>query len=129
MHVVTRGQTINTDYYLKTLEETVIPWANVRYGEHQRELIQYHAPCHVSKKPITRMTPRMQFWPKRVFLPSSPDLGVLGYAILAHLQENVNKKSYNSVDALLKAIKSSWKVMKPEWVEEFNVCTLLLFEN
>ena len=57
------------------------------------------------------MTPRMQF------PPSSLDLNVLDYAIFAYLQENVYKKPYNPVYALLKAIKFSLNEITLECVK------------
>ena len=59
IYVVPECQTINTEYYLKNLEETVILWVNACYGEHQWLLIQDSDPRHVSKKATTYI------WPQR----------------------------------------------------------------
>ena len=69
MYVVPKGQTINTENILDILEETVIPWPNAHYGEHQWALIQDNAPCHDSKKANAWITPKMQSSAKKSFAP------------------------------------------------------------
>ena len=91
-------------------------------------LIQDNVPCHVSKKAVAWMSPRMQFWTQGVCPPFS-DLNVLDYAISAHIQENVNKKlCIQYVRCTLEGHESSLKVMKFEWVKWFiqNVAIWLL---
>jgi hypothetical protein len=109
---------VNSEYYITILEKTVIPWANKRYGAMNWVLVQDNAPCHVSKRTVSWMTPKMNFWPKGVWPPSSPDLNVLDYAVFACLQKEVNKKPYSSIALLLKSIKKAWSGLKEEWVKK-----------
>ena len=96
----------------RILEERVIPWANKRYVAMNCVLVQDNASCHVGKKTVSWITPKINFWHKGVLHSSSLDLNVWDYAVFAHLQRAVNKNPYNSTDLLLRSIKKACDCVK-----------------
>ncbi len=75
-HIFPSGLRVNTDVYVKLLEEVVFPWLALQYPPDQKFMwIQDSAPAHVSKKSMTVLNSKFHVvvqpnqWPS-----NSPDL-------------------------------------------------------
>ena len=60
---VPKGQTVNSEYHMNTLKETVPPWANKRY------CVQDNAPCDAEDRFLD--DPKINCWHKGVWPPIS----------------------------------------------------------
>lgn len=100
---------VNTQVYIKMLDEKVLPWITESFGN--------HAPSHTSN--LTQQWCKDHFsgfWNKNVWPPLSPDINPMDFAIWSILESDVSAKSNSSVAALKNALLASWSAFDKEVV-------------
>jgi hypothetical protein len=82
-----KGTKVNTDEYIKVLEDVVKPWILANYGPHQKYIFQQDgAPCHTSNRTQKWLKDNMKgFWPKDMWPLSSLDLNPLDFLVWAYI--------------------------------------------
>ena len=116
------GLKVNTDVYMNILKDHVLPWMKTNFGAHQHVIFQQDgAPCHTSKRTQAWLKENMEFWPKDIWPPSSPDLNPLDYSIWAYVQAKACERSHPSVGALKASITKAWNSMTVSYIEK--VCS------
>jgi inhibitor of nuclear factor kappa-B kinase subunit alpha len=113
-----KGTKVNTDEYIKVLEDVVKPWILANYGPHQKYIFQQDgAPCHTSNRTQKWLKDNLKaFWPKEMWPPSSPDLNPLDFSVWDYVARRACKTSHANLDSLKAAITAAWSSMTPEYV-------------
>uniref|UniRef100_A0A2M4DS66 Putative transposable element n=1 Tax=Anopheles darlingi TaxID=43151 RepID=A0A2M4DS66_ANODA len=116
------GVKMITDVYVDILKKHVLPWVKANFGAPQNVVFQQDgAPCHTSNRTQTWLKENMNFWPKVIWPPSSPDLNPLDYSIWAFVQAKACESSHRSVDSLKASIIKAWASMSETYVTK--VCS------
>ena len=84
-------------------------------------LMQDGAPCYTWNVVQSWFWVHLNFWPKDIWPPSSPDLNPLDYLIWANVQGKVNVKQYTNTKAIKAAINKVWADMSRDKIK--NICT------
>ena len=107
---------MNSQVYLKMLEENVLPWLTETFGE-QYIFTQDGAPAHTSNVSQKWCKEHFQgFWDKNMWPPSSPDINPMDFSIWSILESDVSKISHSSVTALKQALATAWSNVDQETV-------------
>ena len=113
---IEEGAKVNSQVYLKMLEENVLPWLTETFGE-QYIFTQDGAPAHTSNVSQKWCKEHFQgFWDKNMWPPSSPDINPMDFSIWSILESDVSKISYSSVTALKQALATAWSNVDQETV-------------
>ena len=105
------------EYLDLVLKPHVLPWIQANFADDDNViLMQDGAPCHTSNVVQNWLRANVNFWPKDIWPPSSPDLNPLDYSIWANVQARVNVKQYPNTDALKVAINKVWADMSGDEV-------------
>ena len=113
-------QTIRMDskVYQDLLKKHFLPWLKANYKEGEYVFQQDSAPCHASKSTADFLRRNsVEFWPKAMWPPASPDLNPLDYAIWSRLVRDVNKVRHTNKDELKKAIVDAWEDMDADYLK------------
>ena len=109
------------DYLELVLKAHVLPWIQANFDDTQNAvLMQDGAPCHTANMVQNWLRGHLNFWPKDVWPPSSPDLNPLDYSIWANLQAKVNVKQYPNSEALKFSINKAWAQMSGDEIK--HIC-------
>jgi hypothetical protein len=105
-HIFAKGLKINTDEYLKVMEDVVKPWMDqVATGRHYI-FQQDGAPAHNSKRTQEWLKANLpEVWEKEIWPPSLPDCNPLDYFVWGVAELQVNKAPYSTTDSLISKIK------------------------
>jgi transposase len=113
---VDKGVKINARFYQEEiLRGALHPWAQEHFAGRQWILQQDWAPAHGAKTRLAlceRLFP--EFWGKDIWPANSPDLNPMDYAIWSILEQKVSARSYNTVDALKRALIRAWNEISVE---------------
>ncbi|XP_014780575.1 uncharacterized protein LOC106876512 [Octopus bimaculoides] len=110
---------VNTSY--KTLRYQVLPWLKANYPDGNYVWTQDGAPAHTARKiQDFRKSNFSKFLESCFWLPSSPDLNPLDYAIWGVLEHATNRTLHSNVDSLKDTIKEEWEKLSPEYLR--NTC-------
>lgn len=113
---IEEGVRVNTQVYIKMLDEKVFPWITESFGK-RYVFTQDGAPSHTSN--LTQKWCKDHFsgfWDKNMWPPSSPDINPMDFAIWSILESDVSAKSYSSVAVLKDALLASWSRFDEEVV-------------
>ena len=105
------------EYLDRVLKPHVLPWIQQNFQD-QSELIfmQDGAPCHTSKLVQEWLSENLNFWPKEVWPPSSPDLNPLDFSIWAYVQAKACKVQHPNLDALQLSVSKVWNDMTEAFI-------------
>ena len=107
---------------MNILKDHVLPWMKANFGAPQHVIFQQDgAPCHTSKRTQAWLKENMEFWPKDIWPPSSPDLNFFDFSIWAYVQANACERSHPSVGALKASITKAWNSKTDSYIEK--VCS------
>lgn len=114
-----QGLRLNTDGYIKCLEEVVLPWIKGVAGERPYAWQQDSAPCHTSRRSLAwlsdnfsdHITPDM--WP-----PNSPDCNPLDYYVWGAVERETNKTPCKTKDELKARIMATFNNLNKETVQK-----------
>ena len=110
------------DYLEIVLKANVLPWIRANFDNTDNVvLMQDGAPCHTSNLVQNWLRANVNFWPKDVWPPSSPDLNPLDFSIWANIQAKVNVRQYPNTDALKTSITKVWNDMSADEIRK--VCS------
>jgi transposase len=109
------------EYLELVLKSHVLPWIEANFDDPENVvLMQDGAPCHTANLVQNWLRTHINFWPKDVWPPSSPDLNPLDFSIWATVQARVNVKMYPNTDALKASISKVWADLSGDDIR--NVC-------
>lgn len=112
-----KGFKLNTEGYLKILQENVLPWVRANYEDMGKVIFtQDGAPCHTSKATQAWLKENMKFWDKSIWPPSSPDLNPLDFSIWASVQTEASKVQHPNLKSLKKAVTKAWNNLSQECI-------------
>ncbi len=105
-HIFPKGLRVNTEEYLKVMQDVVKPWMDqVAAGRHY-VFQQDGAPAHNSKRTQDWLKENLpEVWEKEIWPPSSPDCNPLDYYVWGVCELDVNKAPHNTVESLVAKIK------------------------
>jgi hypothetical protein len=104
-HFFPKGLKINTDEYIKVLEEVVKPWMDKVAGGRPYVFQQDGAPAHNSKRAQDWCRENLlEFWGKELWPPTSPDCNPLDYFVWGVSELHVNRMPHNTSAALIEKI-------------------------
>ena len=110
-HFFPKGLKINTDEYIKVLEEVVKPWMDSVAGGRHYVFQQDGAPAHTSLRTQEWCRKNLpEVWEKEIWPPSSPDCNPLDYFVWSVCEVHVNKapnKNSGSLMAKMKEVMGS----------------------
>ena len=105
-HFFPKGLKINTDEYIKVLEEVVKPWMDSVAGGRHYVFQQDGAPAHTSARTQEWCRKNLpEVWEKEIWPPSSPDCNPLDYYVWSACEVLVNKAPHNTSGSLMAKIK------------------------
>ena len=109
---------MNSEIYQNLLKEHFLPWLRANYRPGEYVFQQDSAPCHASVSRAKFLTKEgVEFWPKNMWPPASPDLNPLDYAIWSRLVRQVNQIRHTNKDALKNAIVDAWEDMDADYLK------------
>jgi hypothetical protein len=104
-HFFPKGLKVNTDEYIKVLEEVVKPWMDQVAGGRPYVFQQDGAPAHNSKRTQDWCRANLpEFWGKELWPPSFPDCNPLDYFLWDVSELHGNKMPHNTSAALMEKI-------------------------
>jgi transposase len=110
------------DYLELVLKPHVLPWIQENFDDDDNVvLMQDGAPCHTANLVQNWLRTRINFWPKDVWPPSSPDLNPLDFSIWANVQAKVNVKQHPNTEALKASINKVWADMSGDEIR--TICS------
>ncbi|CAK9825624.1 Transposable element Tc3 transposase [Anthophora retusa] len=105
------GVKMNATYYReKVLEAALKPWADKHFGRRPWTFQQDSAPSHkarVNQEWLKNHVPH--FISAQQWMSNSPDANPMDFSIWAILENKVNTRKYESLDALKSALVREWK--------------------
>lgn len=111
-----KGVKVNQEIYRKqVLEDVLLPWAQIHFGNQQWVFQQDSAPAHRAKTTqawLHHNVPRFitsQQWP-----PYSPDLNPLDYSIWSILESKVCATKHTTVESLKRHLLAAWEEIDVE---------------
>jgi hypothetical protein len=112
------GTKITADVYIELLEKKVKPWIRRTYGLDSNYVLQQDgAPCHTSRKTQKWLVDnQINFWPKEIWPPNSPDLNPMDYSVWAHVARRACRTSHSNVESLKVSITRAWRTMSSEYI-------------
>lgn len=114
---VPAGNRINAAAYQELLASRVLPWLKANFPDGNFVLQQDGAPPHSANSTQKFLRDAgINFWPKTLWPPSSPDLNPLDFSIWARVEAEACAKSHSSVEALKTAISRTWSKMDGEFI-------------
>ncbi len=115
---VERGMKVNQENYQAILRTKVKPWIDANYPEGQYIFQQDGAPAHTAG--ATQEFLRQEgfsFWSKEIWLPSSPDLSPLDFAIWDAVAGVVcAKEDVPNLDTLKHRVSTAWRKLDEDFV-------------
>ena len=109
------------EYISHVLEPHVLPWISANYDNPRDPVfVQDGAPCHTAKITQKWLDEHLNYWPKDMWPPSSPDLNPLDFSIWAKVQSDACKDSHPNTAALIKSVTKAWSNMSEEYIR--NTC-------
>lgn len=112
------GLRLDSKLYIdRVLVSHVLPWIQKNYPD-PREYIfmQDGAPCHTSKITQKWLEEHLNFWPKEVWPPSSPDLNPLDFSIWAKVQAQSCKQQHPNLGKLKSSVFRAWAGLDPDFI-------------
>ena len=108
---------VNTEVYIKALEEVVKPWVEEVTAGASYVFQQDSAPAHAAKKTQEWCEENLDMvWTKEFWPPNFPGLNPLDYYVWGEVERQSNKKPHNSKEALKTAIREAMGSMEKEVV-------------
>jgi inhibitor of nuclear factor kappa-B kinase subunit alpha len=110
------------EYLDKILIPHVLPWIQMNFPNNNNViLMQDGAPCHTAKIVQNWLLENINFWPKEIWPPSSPDLNPLDYSIWAFVQSKACNCQHPNIDSLKSAVSDVWADMSESRIQK--VCS------
>ncbi len=104
-HFFGKGLKVNAEEYVKVLRDVVKPWMDGVAAGHHNFFQQDGAPAHNSKLAQDWCAANLlEFWPKEIWPPSSPDCNPLDYYVWSVCEQEVNKAPHNTAASLMAKI-------------------------
>ena len=110
-HIFQKGLRLNSEIYIKVLEEKVFPWIQGVAGDRPWVWQQDGAPCHTSDRTADWLEEncakfggvfvRKEMWP-----PNSLNANLLDYFYWSYIEGKVNKQALKSKAALVQKIRA-----------------------
>ena len=119
-HPIFIDQNVRMDskVYQDILRRHFLPWLRENYAPGTYVFQQDSAPCHASVSTAEFLRKQsVEFWPKSMWPPASPDLNLLDYAIWSQLVRQVNKVRHTNKDELKNAIIQAWGDMDADYLK------------
>ena len=105
------------EYIDRVLKTHVLPWVRATYGEENEVVfMQDGAPAHTANIPQKWLEENLDFWPKTIWPPSSPDLNPLDFSIWAKVESMACKKPHTNVKTLKDDIRKAWAKMSKAYI-------------
>ena len=123
LRFVEPGAKINSDYYvnkiLKPFLSRDIPRLYPKRAKIRPVLHQDSAPSHVSKKTIDFLEKcEIKYVKPEEWMPKSPDVAPMDYAIWGYLKQRLNKIKIETLDELKKKLLNEWKKMEQNYIDK-----------
>ena len=117
-----KGMRMGSKEYLEeVLIPHVKPWIDANFPDATNVVfMQDGAPCHTSKVVQKWLSENINFWPKDVWPPSSPDLNPLDFSIWAYVQAKSCDQQHPNLDHLKAAVADVWNNLSVTYIR--NVC-------
>jgi len=110
------------DYLDQILMPHVLPWIQTNFSNDDNViLMQDGAPCHTAKSVQKWLADNINFWPKDMWPPSSPDLNPLDFSIWANIQSKACNCQHPNLDSLKAAVEEHWNNMSDDYITK--VCS------
>ena len=110
--------------YLEVMKKVVKPWLDQAYPEGNYCWQQDSAQGHKVKVTQERCHAHLaDFWPAKMWPPSSPDLAPLDFGIWGYVESKACAVPHPSVDALKVSVEKEWAAMSEDHVRK--VCHAL----
>lgn len=119
---VPTGSRVTAAAYQELLRSHVLPWLQHHYPDNGFVLQQDGAPPHTANSTQNFLREAgVQFCPKTLWPPSSPDLNPLDFSIWARIELEACAKCHSNVTALKASIRKAWGNMDREYI--MKVCS------
>jgi histone-lysine N-methyltransferase SETMAR len=122
LRFVQPGAKINSQYYITKILKPFLSHDLPRlYPESEKIKPVFHqdsAPSHTSKATITYLNEsKINYVKPEEWMPKSPDVAPMDYAIWGHLKQRLNKKKIETLDELKKKLLYEWKKMAQSYID------------
>jgi len=116
-----KGMRMGSKEYLEeVLKAHVKPWIDANFPDATNVvLMQDGAPCHTSKVVQKWLSENINFWPKDVWPPSSPDLNPLDFSIWAYVQAKSCDQQHPNLDHLKASVTEVWNNLSVTYIRNF----------
>ena len=118
------GFRLTKDDYIAVLWCKVLAWMRRAAAAHASLFCfqQGGAPARTSKKTVAfRQEENVPFWGPTMWLPSSPDLNPLVYAVWSYVQQEACRSRPSSLTAMKRQVSMAWNRIPPEKIRRFCV--------
>lgn len=107
------------EYLTEILERHVLPWVRQNFPDQSEVvLMQDGAPCHTAKSVQKWLSENINFWPKEMWPPSSPDLNPLDFSVWAYVQAKAGKRQHPNLEAMKLSVTKVWNGMSPDYIKK-----------
>ncbi|KAF2354925.1 hypothetical protein FHG87_014320 [Trinorchestia longiramus] len=113
-----RGYRLNTSAYEDVLVTKIRPWMRKITRNANYVFQQYSAPAYTAKTVQEWLRSNMNFWPKDVWPPQSPDLNPLDYSEWTQIESKACNVSHNNVKELESSFNRSWVTMRKYYIRK-----------
>jgi len=116
-----KGLKIGTKEYLDVMSNVVKPWLEASYPSGNYVWQQDSAPGHKAK--VVQdwcRTSLSNFWPWKLWPPSSPDCSPLDYGIWGYIKSRACSTPHPNIDSLKASVEEEWATMSNDYV--IKVC-------
>ncbi len=105
------------DYLEQILKSHVLPWIQINFSNNEDVvLMQDGASCHPAKSVQNWLKENINFWPKDVWPPSSPDLNPLDFSLWVYVQSKACDHQHPNIGNLKSAVSVAWSNMEASYV-------------
>lgn len=100
---------VNSEVYVRALRDVLLPWVHREFPDGNVVFQQDSAPAHTARNTTEFLnSSNVEFWPRDMWPPNSPDANPLDYGIWAQIERRVNAKAHSSAQTLRATIRREW---------------------
>ncbi|QQP35330.1 Putative transposable element [Caligus rogercresseyi] len=102
--------------YIKVLKTKFLPWVRKNFPDGNMVFHQDGAPAHTALTAQNWLKKHVEFWPKDMWPPYSPDANRLDYAFWPHIQSKACTLRHANVEAMKASVNEHWTSMSKEYI-------------